>query len=180
MDAARPRPSIAAALEREAVVWLSTIRPDGSPHLVPLWFVWDGRAIHARSKPDAQKVQNLQANPKAMVAIGRPGASFDVELFEAIAELPRQTDALPGSFRSKYDDLATAAGVAMAQFGAVYRQPIVLHPTRWLGWGGPGWTAADGVASAGQASTRALNARPNRPGVVPRKRRNRRVRCAWS
>jgi PPOX class probable F420-dependent enzyme len=149
MDDARPRPSIAAALEREAVVWLSTIRPDGAPHLVPLWFVWDGRAIQARSKPDAQKVQNLRANPRAMVAIGQPGASFDVELFEALAELPGQTEALPGQFASKYDDLASAADVAMDQFGAIYCQPIVLRPTRWLGWGGPGWKATDEVPAAG-------------------------------
>ena len=149
MDDARPRPSIAAALEREAVVWLSTIRPDGSPHLVPLWFVWDGRDIQARSKPDAQKVQNLRANPRAMVAVGRPGAAFDVELFEAVAELPGQTDALPGQFTSKYDDLASEAGVALDQFGALYCQPIVLHPTRWLGWGGPGWMATDDLPSAG-------------------------------
>ena len=143
MEDARPRPSISAALERELVVWLSTIRPDGAPHLVPMWFVWDGRAILARSKPDAQKVQNLRVNPRAMVAIGRPGASFDVELIEAVAELPQQTDALPGPFASKYDDLASAAGVAMDRFGALYCQPIVLRPTRWLGWGGPGWTAPD-------------------------------------
>lgn len=143
-----PRPSISAALEREAVVWLSTIRPDGAPHLVPMWFVWDGRAVQARSKPNAQKVQNLRANPRAMVAIGRPGPSFDVELFEALAELPVPTDALPRRFASKYEDLAGQAGVTMDRFGAIYCQPIVLHPTRWLGWGGAGgWQANGQVAS---------------------------------
>ena len=29
-------------LEEEAVVWLSTVRPDGTPHIVPVWFWWDG------------------------------------------------------------------------------------------------------------------------------------------
>jgi hypothetical protein len=30
----------------------------------------------------------------------------------------------------------------MDRFAATYSQPIRLHPTRWLGWGGPGWAAA--------------------------------------
>jgi hypothetical protein len=32
-------------LEREPVVWLSTVRPDGDPHLVPIWFSWDGSKL---------------------------------------------------------------------------------------------------------------------------------------
>ena len=33
-------------LADERIVWLSTVRPDGTPHLVPTWFWWDeiGRA----------------------------------------------------------------------------------------------------------------------------------------
>ena len=33
-------------LAEERVVWLSTVRPDGTPHLVPTWFVWNGDALH--------------------------------------------------------------------------------------------------------------------------------------
>ena len=75
-----PRASILDALEHEQVVWLSTTRPDGGPHVVPLWFVWDGRSIVAFSKPHAQKVRNLRADPRVMVAVGRADATFDVEL----------------------------------------------------------------------------------------------------
>lgn len=82
-----PRGSIVVALERQAVVWLSSIRPDGRPHIVPLWFLWDGESILVFSKPHAQKVRNLRADPRVMVAVGEPGVEFDVELIEAIAEL---------------------------------------------------------------------------------------------
>jgi PPOX class probable F420-dependent enzyme len=140
MDA--PRRSILDALEREPVVWLSTTRPDGGPHVVPLWFLWDGRSIVAFSKPHAQKVRNLRADPRAMVAVGRAGATLDVELIEAVAELPGPTDTLPGCFATKYVDLAAEAGVTLDRFATVYTQPIVLHPLRWLGWGGPGRSPA--------------------------------------
>ena len=74
MDGTRPRASVAAALETSEVVWLSSVRPDGAPHVVPTWFVWDGAAIVVLSKPAAQKVRNLARLPRAMVAIGDPGA----------------------------------------------------------------------------------------------------------
>ena len=57
-------------LEREPIVWLSTVRPDGSPHLVPIWFSWDGEALLIFSKPGAQKVRNLRARPSVMLALG--------------------------------------------------------------------------------------------------------------
>ena len=66
----RVRPMLTA----EPVVWLSTVRPDGLPHLVPTWFWWDGEALLVFSKPNAVKVRNLRANPRLMVALGHPEA----------------------------------------------------------------------------------------------------------
>jgi nitroimidazol reductase NimA-like FMN-containing flavoprotein (pyridoxamine 5'-phosphate oxidase superfamily) len=43
-------------LRLEPVVWLSSVRPDRRPHIVPIWFSWDGREILIASKPDAQKI----------------------------------------------------------------------------------------------------------------------------
>ncbi|MEP7081451.1 MAG: pyridoxamine 5'-phosphate oxidase family protein [Chloroflexota bacterium] len=51
-----PRPSACAALESDPVAWLSSVRRDGSPHLVPVWFHWDGERVVAFSKPHARKV----------------------------------------------------------------------------------------------------------------------------
>ena len=50
-------------LEQEPVVWLSTVRPNGAPHVIPIWFWWDGDALLVFSKPDAQKVRNLRDRP---------------------------------------------------------------------------------------------------------------------
>ena len=42
-------------LRQEPVVWLSSVRPDGRPHVVPIWFSWDGGQVLIASKPNAQK-----------------------------------------------------------------------------------------------------------------------------
>ena len=42
---ARTLARVQPMLAEERVVWLSTVRPDGTPHLVPTWFLWDGEAL---------------------------------------------------------------------------------------------------------------------------------------
>src|SRR5688572_14609755 len=57
-------------LRSEATIWLSTVAPDGTPHLVPIWFTWDGEAVWIFSKPHAVKVRNMRRNGRVMLALG--------------------------------------------------------------------------------------------------------------
>jgi PPOX class probable F420-dependent enzyme len=144
-DLGNPRPSTSEALEREPVIWLSSIRDDGGPHIVLSWFVWDGEAILVFSKPNAQKVRNVRADDRVMLAVGSAERDFDVELVEATAEVFPETTGtfLPGAFAGKYAELADRAGLTMDLFAATYSQPIRIRPMRWFGWGGPGWTGPE-------------------------------------
>jgi PPOX class probable F420-dependent enzyme len=124
-------------LSSEPVVWLSTVRPDGAPHLVPIWFTWDGSSLLVFSKPGAQKVRNLRANPVAMLALGEPEDDFDVALAEARVELfdAPATD-LPDAHLVKYADRMAALGLSPEEFVATYSQVIRITPTRSLPWHG--------------------------------------------
>jgi PPOX class probable F420-dependent enzyme len=138
-----------AALRDDPVVWLSSVQRDGRPHLVPVWFHWDGEQIVAFSKPNARKISNLRDQPSVMLAIGVPGADFDVELIEATAELPDQaaSDVMPEGFGAKYRELLRRAGLTVQRFAEVYSQPIVLRPTRFIGYGGRGWQGSGRFAT---------------------------------
>ena len=146
---AERRPHADAALRRDPVVWLSSVQPDGRPHLVPVWFHWDGEQIVAFSKPHARKVGNLRDQPYVMLAVGTPGPDFEVELIEATAELPSSpsADVLPAGFGAKYRELLRRAGLTVQRFTEVYSQPIVLRPTRYLGYGRHGWEAGGALAT---------------------------------
>jgi len=141
------RPGAEAALRDDPVVWLSSVQADGRPHLVPVWFHYDGERIVAFSKPRARKVENLRDEPRVMLAVGMPGPEFEVELIEAIAELPDASaaDVMPAGFGAKYHELLRRANLTVQRFAEVYSQPIVLRPTRFLGYGGRGW--AKGAAA---------------------------------
>ena len=125
-------------LREELVLWLSSVRPDGRPHLVPIWFSWDGREILIASKPNAQKVRNLRANAKVMLALGEAEDDFDVGLLEGHAELLDEPTAavLPPSHLAKYRIQMAAIGLSPAEFHATYSQVIRIVPTRCLPWQG--------------------------------------------
>jgi PPOX class probable F420-dependent enzyme len=125
-------------LEREPVVWLSTVRPNGGPHLVPIWFWWDGEALLVFSKPGAQKVRNLRTNPSVMLALGDAEDDFDVGLMAGRAELlDRPTsDVLPAAHLAKYADQLAAIGVSAAEYAATYSQVIRIVPAEFLPWHG--------------------------------------------
>ena len=123
-------------LEREPVVWLSTSRPDGAPHLVPTWFAWDGETIVIRSKPEARKVRNLRHDPRAMLALGDAEDDFDVGLLEARAAVEDDETDLPAAFIAKYGERIVALGSTPAEFAATYSATIRLTPARALGWHG--------------------------------------------
>ena len=125
-------------LRSETVVWLSTVGLDGQPHVVPIWFSWDGEAVLIASKPGARKVANLRANPSVMLAVGEPDQDFDVGMVEGVAELPDTPAAaiLPASHFAKYRRQMAAVGLTPAEFAATYSQVIRIRPTRFLPWHG--------------------------------------------
>lgn len=52
------------------IFWLSTVRPDGRPHVTPLPAVWDGGALHICTGDEEQKAANLRRNPHCALSTG--------------------------------------------------------------------------------------------------------------
>jgi PPOX class probable F420-dependent enzyme len=133
-----PAARIDRLLRREPVVWMSTVRPDGTPHIVPIWFSWTGSEVLIASKPNAQKVRNLRTNPSVMLALGEADDDFDVGLLEGRAELLAEPAiaVLPEGHLAKYRRQMAAIGLTPDEFLATYSQVIRIVPTRFLPWQG--------------------------------------------
>lgn len=63
---AQARESLASA----ELYWLSTVRPDGRPHVTPLLAVWLDRALYVCTGPDERKARNLATNPHCVITTG--------------------------------------------------------------------------------------------------------------
>jgi PPOX class probable F420-dependent enzyme len=152
------RHSVAAArlrrfLVEEPIVWLSTVRADGAPHLVPIWFWWDGEALLVFSKPEAVKVRNLRADPRVMLALGDPDEDFDVGLLRGRAEILHEptSKVLPEGHIAKYADRLASIGLSVAEYAATYSLVIRIVPDQALGWHGRTVPRSVRLAGAPQA-----------------------------
>ncbi len=61
---------VRAFLRTPRVARLATIGADGYPHVVPIWFLRDGKDLVMGSDDGEQKVVNARRNPRAAVQIG--------------------------------------------------------------------------------------------------------------
>jgi len=123
-------------LQPEPIIWLTSVRADGRPHLVPVWFYWDGSTVLILSQPDNQKIRNIQRNPNVMLALEAKDGGDDIVLFEGKAELLTQSSAqvVPPAYEQKYTEGIKGIGSTPEQMLASYSQPIRITPTKFLGW----------------------------------------------
>ncbi len=88
--------------------WLTTVRPDGRPHVTPLIGVWWQGALHFSTGAEERKARNLAANAEVVLTTGTNtwAEGFDV-VVEGRAE--RVTDAalltvLARAWEAKYGE----------------------------------------------------------------------------
>lgn len=72
-----------ARLVAERDIWVSTAHPDHGPHQVPLWFLWDGRAVWMCTSATSATARNVRAEPRVRLALPD---TFDVVLLRGEAE----------------------------------------------------------------------------------------------
>lgn len=60
-----------AELRDAELYWLSTVRPDGRPHVTPLLAIWLDGAMYFCTGPDERKAKNLAQNPRCILTTGR-------------------------------------------------------------------------------------------------------------
>lgn len=70
-------------LERARNYWLATTRPDGRPHVTPLWGVWVDGALYFNGLPTARWARNMAANPAVSVHLE---SGDEVVILEGAAE----------------------------------------------------------------------------------------------
>ncbi|OLT55153.1 pyridoxamine 5'-phosphate oxidase [Cellulosimicrobium sp. CUA-896] len=69
---ARPVPwdDVRRVLERAEISWISTVRPDGRPHVTPLMTVAADGCLHVTTGPRERKARNLAQNPRVVLTTG--------------------------------------------------------------------------------------------------------------
>ncbi|MFB6673778.1 PPOX class F420-dependent oxidoreductase [Streptomyces sp. NPDC057684] len=66
---------------------LSTVRPDGSPHIAPVWFVLDGEDLLFNTGKDTVKGRNLARDNRVALCVDDERPPFSFTVIEGRAEL---------------------------------------------------------------------------------------------
>jgi PPOX class probable F420-dependent enzyme len=122
--------------------WVVTTRPDGRPHAVPVWGVWDGERAWFSSGGRSRKVRNLRADPRCLLAAD---STQEPIVLEGTGELVTDTEELTGylkrlngKYGTDYDmnmiDPAVQATfrVTPTSVFAMREEEFSESPTRWI------------------------------------------------
>ena len=64
------KPEINELLDKEEIVYIATSRPDGSPHIAPIWFVVHKGKLYFKTDKTTVKFKNIEANNKIALCFG--------------------------------------------------------------------------------------------------------------
>ncbi len=74
-------------LAQPRIAHLVTLRPAGTPHVAPVWFLWDrGRAL-VMADAGAVKVRNIKRNPAVALSIATSERPLSYVVLEGQAEI---------------------------------------------------------------------------------------------
>jgi F420H(2)-dependent biliverdin reductase len=120
-----PPPESHSKLINEKNIWIASVRADGRPHLVPVWFTWHSGKIYLSIDPKSVKSRNVSLNPNVVLAL--ENGSHPV-ICEGLASpvLPPLPEEVIRLFQAKYGwDIAAEKQ---------YSQLLEVHPLKWLAW----------------------------------------------
>ncbi len=121
--------------------WVATVRPDGRPHVMPVWGVYLDRALWWSTSRSSRKFRNLERDPRCTVTIDdayRPVVVDGVaEVRRDDASIRRFVDALNAKYATSYGydfqdpDVNATIRVGIETAFGLDEDDFTGTPTRW-------------------------------------------------
>ena len=127
------RERVEGRLRSNLMAWLTTVRPDGQPVTVPVWFLLrDDETILLYSRPETDKLRNLAANPKVSLALDVNDLGRNIVRLEGTAGLAH--DQRPANehpaYLAKYIERMGSMFGTPEQFARLFSVALTITPTR--------------------------------------------------
>lgn len=127
------RERVEGRLRHNLIAWLTTVRPDGQPVTLPVWFLLrENETILVYSQPSSAKFRNVSVNPKVSLVLDACDLGRNIVRMEGIAE--KSDDALPAdqhrAYLAKYNERIAALFGSPEQFAAQFSRQLTITPTK--------------------------------------------------
>jgi nitroimidazol reductase NimA-like FMN-containing flavoprotein (pyridoxamine 5'-phosphate oxidase superfamily) len=133
---------IEAVLAEAVLARLATTNPKTlQPHVVPVWFMWDGECIWISSFVSTRKIRELKINPRgaALIESKQEGGKLTAVLLEGVVELVSEPREVVSEVASRiYVRYLGLEGVMEPEPQSWLKDPenllIKLTPTKIISW----------------------------------------------
>lgn len=117
-------------LSEPLIARMATADKSGQPHVVPVWFAWDGSALWVSAFSSTRKVKDLEENPLISVAIDetKDNDATRAVILEGKAELLRE----PAEFLKRQFTWIYARYVGEEHVGEAKYQDWIVDPENTL------------------------------------------------
>jgi PPOX class probable F420-dependent enzyme len=127
------RQRVEGRLHSNLITWLTTVKPDGQPVSVPVWFLAreDGTVV-VYSRPSKAKLANIAANPKVALGLDVTDIGRNIVRFEGVA---KHDPSLPPAhqypeYLAKYVERMGALFGTPESFGEQFTAGLVIELTK--------------------------------------------------
>ncbi|NEW38993.1 TIGR03667 family PPOX class F420-dependent oxidoreductase [Nocardia cyriacigeorgica] len=127
---------VAERLDKEQVVWLTTVGPTGTPQPNPVWFLWHDGEFLLFSQPDRPKLRNIARNPRVALHLNSTESGGDVVVVTGTARVD-DTDISAeeaDAYVEKYTDGLVSISMTREQFFDEYSVLVRISPDRLRGF----------------------------------------------
>lgn len=121
--------------------WLSTVWPDGRPHLMPVWGMWHQDSVWFSSSKESRKALNLTRNPRCSLATedadnpvvveGVAGLVIDREVLREVLDLENRKYKTSYGLELLDPEVNSTFRVRPIHVFALLQEDFTGSPTRW-------------------------------------------------
>ena len=123
-------------LRKSRQYWIATTRPDGAPHVMPIWGVWLDDGFYFSTGKTSRKAKNLAVNPRCVICSDN---SMEAVIVEGVVQVVRPEALHPmfAPYKKKYKlDISTMEEpvyrVQPAVAFGLFEKKFADTATRWI------------------------------------------------
>jgi general stress protein 26 len=121
--------------------WVASVWPDGRPHVMPVWGMWDDSTLWFSSSAGSRKTKNLRADPRCVITTEEASDPVVMEGSARVAAEPavlqRVTDLMNAKYATHIEvsfldpAINTTFGIRPERVFGMRHADFTGSPTRW-------------------------------------------------
>jgi PPOX class probable F420-dependent enzyme len=123
-------------LQREPILWFTTVDAKEAPQPRPIWFHWDGATVLIFSQPLTAKLRHIERRPRVAMHFNTDAEGNDYGVLLGAARVA--TEGVPAervaAMVEKYRHEIPSIGHTVESWRAEWSVPILCTPDAMRGW----------------------------------------------